>query len=68
MRDELYYGNVLDKLDTLRGEAATRRLLHMRVRLNLWARVLPTLRRLEAWVERHAGTPAQPTNRAAGVR
>ncbi len=68
MKEELYFENVLEKLDTLRGEAATRRLLGRRARLNLWARTLPTLRRLEAWVERHAGAPAQPSNRAAGGR
>ena len=68
MRDELYYGNVLEKLETLRGEAATRRLLGRRARLNLWARTLPALRRLEAWVERHAGAPAQPAQRVAGGR
>lgn len=51
-----------DHLEGLRAETATRRLLKLhpaparRPRMNVWARLLPSLRRLEGWLERHAGT------------
>ena len=54
---------VNDHLEGLRAETATRRLLKLhpaparqQVRANIWARLLPALRRLEGWLERHAGT------------
>ena len=55
------WAEVSDHLETLRAETATRHLLkqhpahpRQRARANLWARLLPTLRRLEGWLERHS--------------
>ena len=58
MRDGQYWDEINQRLDTLRGEADTRHQLRRAGLSNLWARLLPPLRRLEGWIERHAGTPA----------
>ena len=49
----------VERVKTLREEAAQRRLICQASRVNLWARLLPPLRRLESWMERHAGTSGQ---------
>ena len=58
MRDGQYWNDVNRRLDTLRREADTRHQLQWAGLNNFWARLLPPLRRLESWIERHAGTPA----------
>jgi hypothetical protein len=59
MRTEMNWEAVTERLEAVRNEAATHRLLKQATRVNLWARLLPTLRRLEAWMERHAGSEGQ---------
>ena len=49
----------VERVETLRQEAAQSRLTRQAPRVNLWARLLPALRRLEGWMERHAGTSGQ---------
>lgn len=49
----------VERVETLRREAAQHRLSRQAPRVNLWARLLPGLRRLEGWMERHAGTSGQ---------
>ena len=58
----------VERLNVLRQEAAVRRLVCRSVRVNLWARLLPRLRRLEAWMERHAGSTDVASSRAARAR
>lgn len=59
MRTELYWETVADHLEAIRDEAAIRRQLTREAPNNLWARLLPPLRRLEGWLERHAGGEKQ---------
>jgi hypothetical protein len=54
MNTDLYWTVRIERIETLRQEAAQHRLACQAVRVNLWARLLPLLRRLEAWMERHA--------------
>ena len=49
----------VERVETLRQEAAQCRLTRQAPRVNLWARLLPPLRRLEGWMERHAKTSGQ---------
>ncbi len=49
----------IERVKTLREEAEQRRLIRQAPRINLWARLLPLLRRLESWMERYAGTSGQ---------
>ena len=49
----------VERVEILRQEAALRRLTRQAPRVNLWARLLPPLRRLEGWMERHARTSGQ---------
>ncbi|GGJ75389.1 hypothetical protein [Deinococcus aquiradiocola] len=53
-----YWQDVMDRIETARTDSATRHLLHAAPRRTVWASLLPPLRRLEGWLERHAGTPA----------
>jgi len=57
-RESDWTGQV-ERVKTLREEAEQRRLIRLAPRVNLWARLLPPLRRLESWMERHAGTSGQ---------
>lgn len=59
MRTEMHLEAVTERLEAVRHEAAIHRLLKQTTRVNLWARLLPTLRRLEAWMERHAESEGQ---------
>ncbi|MGY2894945.1 hypothetical protein [Deinococcus sp. UYEF24] len=70
MRTDMDWEAVLNRLEDSRQEASTRRLLSDRAHVNLWARLLPPLRRLESWIERHAGAvqPGSVHTRAAGTR
>ncbi|WP_407568737.1 hypothetical protein [Deinococcus altitudinis] len=74
MRTDMEWEAALNRLENSRQEASTRRLLGNllgnRAHVNLWARLLPPLRRLEGWIERHAGTAQQGSvhTRAAGTR
>ena len=49
----------VERVETLRQEAAQRRLTRQAPRVNLWARLLPPLRRLEGWMEQRARTSGQ---------
>lgn len=70
MRTDLECQTVMNHLEAVRQEASTRRMLRDRAGVNLWARLLPLLRRLEAWTERHAGEAPHPAlqTRATGTR
>lgn len=57
MDTEMHWKSVAERLEGVRQEAATHRLLRNReAGVNLWARLLPPLKRLERWLERHAGS------------
>ena len=59
MRTEMNWEAVTERLEAVRNEIATDRMLRQAARVNLWARLLPPLRRLEGWLERHAGGEKQ---------
>ena len=68
MRNGQYWDEVNQRLDTLRREADSHHQLQRAGLSNFWAQLLPPLRRLEGWIERHAGTPTgsgAPLRRAA---
>lgn len=56
MREDMNCILQLERLEVLRREAHTFHLTRQGV--NLWARLLPPLRRLEGWLERHSGSEA----------
>jgi len=60
MREDMQwtYRNGSERLEALRREAALARLERTggEARPNLWARLLPPLRRLEGWLERRAAS------------
>ena len=70
MRDGPYWDEVNQRLAILRGEADTIHQLQRAGLSNGWARLLPPLRRLEDWTERHAGAAQHRTahSKAAGTR
>lgn len=60
MNTELGWHIQIERTETLRREAAQHHLAGQAPGLNLWARLLPPLRRLERWLERHARHGDQP--------
>ena len=50
----------VERVKTLRQEAAQHRLTRQAPRVNLWARLLPLLRRLESWMERRSVPEVPP--------
>jgi hypothetical protein len=60
MNAESYWTATTERVEALRQEAAQQHLAGQAVRANLWARLLPPLRRMEGWLERHARTSGQP--------
>ena len=59
MRTEMNWEAITERLEAVREEAAVHRQLRQAARVNLWARLLPPLKRLEGWLERHAGGEKQ---------
>jgi len=56
METHRHLEGVVERLTALREEAHTWHLLrNSEAGVNLWRRLLPPLRRLEGWLERHAG-------------
>ena len=60
MMGESDWTNQVERVETLRQEADQRRLTRQAPRVNLWARLLPLLRRLESWMERHSVPEVPP--------
>jgi hypothetical protein len=60
MNTELDLRVQIERIEVLRWEAAQHHLACQAVRANLWARLLPPLRRMEGWLERHARTSGHP--------
>jgi hypothetical protein len=59
MNAESYWTATTERVEALRQEAAQQHLACLAARTNLWARLLPPLRRVEGWLERHARTSGQ---------
>lgn len=59
MNTDICWNAINDRLEAVRNEAAIHRQLTQAARNNLWARLLPPLKRLEGWLERHAGREEQ---------
>ena len=68
METQRHWEGVVEHLAEVREEARTRHLLRAReAGVNLWGRLLPPLRRLEGWLERHAGL-GERAGQTGGVR
>ena len=65
MRTEWYWEAVTERIEAVRKEADARHQLARAARANLWAKLLPPLRRLEGWLERHGGTERRGSASAA---
>ncbi len=56
METQRHWEGVVERLAEMREESHLQHLLRNReAGVNLWGRLLPPLRRLEGWLERHAG-------------
>ncbi|WP_424949777.1 hypothetical protein [Deinococcus sp.] len=67
MRADWHWQEIEERLEAVRREALIRQQLGRAIPGNLWARLLPPLRRLEGWLERHSD-PGNTRQRPAAAR